>query len=555
MTDQADSSLRSNEPEPMSFDAVVIGAGFAGMYMLHKLRELGISARVFEAGAGVGGTWYWNRYPGARCDTESVEYSYSFSDEIQQEWEWSERYPAQPEILRYANWVAEKLDLKRDIDFNTRVDCAEFDESVDLWQVETSTGLSFSAKYCIMATGCLSTTQLPQFEGLESFTGSWYHTGRWPHEGVDFSGQRVGVIGTGSSAIQSIPIIAEQADHLYVFQRTPNYSVPAHNGPLDPEYVREVKDNYDELRSKARHSRRGYILDVNPDRAQDVSEKERQEVYRHRWDVGGLGYMSSFSNLLSDDEANETAAQFVRDRIREIVADPEVAEKLMPSDYPIGTKRLCIDTDYYRTYNRDNVTLVDVKSAPIKAITPSGVQTADAEYHVDSLVFATGFDAMTGTLTNIDIRGRNGVKLRDKWKDGPLTYLGLAVAGFPNFFTITGPGSPSVLSNMMVSIEQHVEWIADCLKFLEHRGISTIEAEPESESEWTEHVNEVASQMLYSKGNSWWKGANIPGKPVVFMPYTGGVGRYREICNRVAEAEYRGFALTSAGVSSTRSRL
>lgn len=532
----------------MSFDAVVIGAGFAGMYMLHKLRELGISARVFEAGAGVGGTWYWNRYPGARCDTESIEYSYSFSDEIQQEWEWSERYPAQPEILRYANWVAEKLDLKPDIDFNTRVDRAEFDESAGRWQVETSTGLRISAKYCIMATGCLSTTQLPQFEGLESFTGSWYHTGRWPHEDVDFAGQRVGVIGAGSSAIQSIPIIAEQADHLFVFQRTPNYSVPAHNGPLNPEYVREVKENYNDLRSKARHSRRGYILDVNPDRAQDVSEEERQEVYRYRWEVGGLGYMSSFSNLLSDDEANETAAQFVRDQIREIVTNPEVAETLLPTDYPIGTKRLCIDTDYYRTYNRDNVTLVDVKSAPIKAITPSGVQTSDAEYHLDSIVFATGFDAMTGTLTNIDIRGRNGVKLRNKWKDGPVTYLGLAVAGFPNFFTITGPGSPSVLSNMMVSIEQHVEWIADCLDYLERHQIPRIEAEENAELEWTEHVNEIASQMLYSKGNSWWKGANIPGKPVVFMPYTGGVGRYRKICDEVAQGDYSGFTLASEQV-------
>ncbi len=532
-----------------SIDAVIVGAGFAGMYMLHRLRQLGLIARVYESGDGVGGTWYWNRYPGARCDTESVEYSYSFSEEIQQEWEWSERYPAQPEILRYANWVADKLDLKRDIVFNTRVDRAEFDEDLAQWRIQTNSGDQAVARYLIMATGCLSTAQLPRFEGLDSFKGAWYHTGQWPHEGVDFTGQRVGIIGTGSSAIQSIPVIAEQADHLYVFQRTPNYSVPAHNGPLDPDYVREVKENYQQLREQARTSRRGYILDVSPVRAQDVSEEERQAIYEYRWEVGGLGYLSSFGNLLSDSEANETAAEFVRDRIREIVHDPVTAEKLVPTDYPIGTKRLCIDTHYFETYNRDNVTLVDVKSAPIETITPSGLRTSEAEYELDSIVFATGFDAMTGTLKNIDIRGRDGIQLREKWRDGPVTYLGLAVAGFPNFFTITGPGSPSVLSNMMVSIEQHVEWISDCLEHLEREQISHIETTPEEEQAWTAHVNEVAGSMLFAQGNSWWKGANVPGKPVVFMPYTGGVGMYREICDRVAAEGYTGFVLRPVHVS------
>ena len=532
-----------------SIDAVIVGAGFAGMYMLHRLRQLGLTARVYESGDGVGGTWYWNRYPGARCDTESVEYSYSFSEEIQQEWEWSERYPTQPEILRYANWVADKLDLKRDIVFNTRVDRAEFDEDLAQWRIRTNSGDHAVARYLIMATGCLSTAQLPRFEGLDSFKGAWYHTGQWPHEGVDFTGQRVGIIGTGSSAIQSIPVIAEQADHLYVFQRTPNYSVPAHNGPLDPAYVHEVKENYQQLREQARTSRRGYILDVSPVRAQDVSEEERQAIYEYRWEVGGLGYLSSFGNLLSDSEANETAAEFVRDRIREIVHDPVTAEKLVPTDYPIGTKRLCIDTHYFETYNRDNVTLVDVKSAPIETITPSGLRTSEAEYELDSIVFATGFDAMTGTLKNIDIRGRDGIQLREKWRDGPVTYLGLAVAGFPNFFTITGPGSPSVLSNMMVSIEQHVEWISDCLEHLEREQISHIETTPEEEQAWTAHVNEVAGSMLFAQGNSWWKGANVPGKPVVFMPYTGGVGMYREICDRVAAEGYTGFVLSPATVS------
>jgi cyclohexanone monooxygenase len=542
------SSMSTNPREEQNdaylLDAVIVGAGFAGMYMLYRLRNLGMSARVFEAGDGVGGTWFWNRYPGARCDTESIEYSYSFSDEIQQEWEWSERYPTQPEILRYANWVAEKLDLKRDIELNTRVDRAIFDEDAVRWRIEMSTGQTVIARYCIMATGCLSTSQIPHFDGLQSFQGNIYHTGRWPHEGVEFSGQRVGIIGTGSSAIQSIPIIAEQAEHLFVFQRTPNYSVPAHNGPLDPDYVRKVKNNYNELREQARTSRRGYMLDVSPTRVQDVSIEQRDEVYQYRWNVGGLGFMSSFGNLLSDQEANDTAAEFVRDRIRDIVEDQDVAEKLLPTDYPIGTKRLCIDSHYYETFNRDNVTLIDIKSAPIVEITPGGIRTAESEFPVDSIVFATGFDAMTGTLKKIDIRGVDGIELRDKWENGPITYLGLAVSGYPNLFLITGPGSPSVLSNMIVSIEQHVEWITDCIQHLKENGIARIEANPDAEISWTDHVNEVAGQLLYAKGNSWWKGANIPGKPVVFMPYTGGVGRYRGICDQVAASGYEGFTLT-----------
>jgi cyclohexanone monooxygenase len=552
MSEKNDHALDTSRDSHESIDAVIVGAGFAGLYMLHRLRGQGLTARIYEAADGVGGTWYWNRYPGARCDTESIEYSYSFSDEIQQEWEWSERYPTQPEILRYANWVADKLDLKRDIVFETRIDRASFDEDTNRWLIVPSSGSRVSARYCIMATGCLSTTQLPHFDGLETFEGNWYHTGQWPHEDVDFTGQRVAVIGTGSSAIQSIPIIAEQAEHLYVLQRTPNYSVPAHNGPLDPEYVKHVKENYNELRRQARTSRRGYMLDVSPVRAQDVSEEEREQTYRHRWDVGGLGFISSFGNLLTDPEANDSAAEFVRDRIRETVKDPHVAEKLLPRDYPIGTKRLCVDSHYFETYNRDNVTLVDARSAPIEKITPNGVRTTEAEYEVDSIVFATGFDAMTGTLKNIDIRGRGGKKLREKWQDGPVTYLGLAVAEFPNFFTVTGPGSPSVLSNMMVSIEQHVDWISDCIEHLESNDIEVIEATHESEVDWTEHVNEVAHGMLFPQGNSWWKGANVPGKPVVFMPYTGGVGRYREICDQVSADGYRGFQLSSSRVMQSR---
>jgi cyclohexanone monooxygenase len=529
-------------------DAVVVGAGFAGMYMLYRLRQLGLSARVFEAGSSVGGTWYWNRYPGARCDTESIEYSYSFLDEIQQEWEWSERYPTQPEILRYAEWVADRLDLRRDITFNSRVERAHFDEYRTCWDIGTSSSETVAARYLIMATGCLSTSQVPAIPGIDTFEGKHYHTGNWPHEPVDFTGQRVGIIGTGSSAIQSIPIVAQQADHLYVFQRTPNYSVPAHNGPLDPDFVRKVKANYAELRERARRTRRGYMLDVNSVHAQDVSEAERQAEYERRWQVGGLGFMSSYGNLLSDDEANETAAEFVRNQIRQIVNEPDVAEKLLPTDYPIGTKRLCIDSGYYETYNRENVTLVDIKSDPIETVTSAGLRTKSQSFELDTIILATGFDAMTGTLKRIDLRGRGGRRIQDLWADGPITYLGLGIPGFPNMFTVTGPGSPSVLSNMMVSIEQHVEWISDCIEYMESNSVDVIETDPEAAQSWTDHVDDVAGAMLYARGNSWWKGANVPGKPVKFMPYAGGVGHYREVCEAAARDGYRGFNLRQATV-------
>ncbi len=538
--------LNSTERPAREFDAVVVGAGVAGLYLLYRFRALGLTTQVLEAGGDVGGTWYWNRYPGARCDIESLDYSYSFSEELQQEWQWSERYAGQPEILRYINHVADRFDLRRDIQFDTRVDSATFDEDCDRWQVETSEGERFSAKYCIMATGCLSVPQVPQIRGRDSFAGPSYYTGWWPHEGVDFDGQRVGVIGTGSSAIQSIPQIARQAEHLYVFQRTPNYSVPAQNGPPDPDYLRSVKENYPEFRQKARESRSGFVTAPSPYQeisALEVTEEERREQYEWRWSIGGFGFTGAFSDLLRDKEANETAAEFVRERIREIVHDPEVAEKLIPRDYAIGTKRLCLDTNYYETYNRDNVTLVDIRNAPIEEITPTGLRTTEDEYEFDTLVFATGFDAMTGALLAIDIRGRNGISLRDEWEAGPRTYLGISMAGFPNLFTITGPGSPSVLSNMMVSIEQHVEWVTDCIEYMEERQIRTIEARREDQDEWVDHVNEVGDMTLYPKTGSWYMGANIPGKTRVFMPYIGGVGAYREKCDEVAAEGYTGFDL------------
>ena len=525
-------------------DAVIVGAGFAGLYMLHRLRGLGLSAQVYEAGRGVGGTWYWNRYPGARCDVESMDYSYSFSDALQQEWHWTERYASQPEILRYINHVADRFDLRRDIKLETRVTAAVFDEAASRWTIRTDGGERVSARFCIMATGCLSTAQVPKFEGFETFKGKWYHTGNWPHEGVDFTGQRVGVIGTGSSAIQSIPIIARQAAHLFVFQRTPNFSVPACNAPLDPDYERSVKASYAEFRRQARESRVGFVVERNDQSALEVSPDEREREYETRWKRGGLGFSSTFTDLLISKEANDTAADFFRAKIRSIVRDPAVAELLAPRDYPLGTKRLCVDTDYYATFNRDNVSLIDLKKSPIEAITPDGLRTREQSYAFDSIVFATGFDAMTGALLSIDIRGLNGRTLRDKWAEGPRTYLGVSIAGFPNLFTITGPGSPSVLSNMIVSIEQHADWIADCVDYLRQQGRAAIEATVEAEDEWVQHVNEVGHLTLYPLANSWYMGANIPGKPRIFMPYIGGVGVYRQKCDEVAAKGYEGFRLT-----------
>jgi cyclohexanone monooxygenase len=526
-------------------DALIVGAGFAGLYMLHRLRGLGVSARVHEAGSGVGGTWYWNRYPGARCDVESMDYSYSFSDELQQEWRWTERYASQPEILKYINHVADRFDLRRDIQLRTRVTAAVFDETTNRWDIRTDGGDRVSARFCIMATGCLSAAQVPDLKGLETFGGKWYHTGHWPHEGVDFTGHRVAVIGTGSSAIQSIPIIAREAAHLFVFQRTPNFSIPARNAPLDPEYERRVKSSYAEHRRQARESRVGFVVERNEESALAVPPEVRQREYEARWGRGGLGFTSTFTDLLTDKAANDTAAEFFRAKIRAMVRDPAVASALSPHGYPVGTKRLCVDTGYYDTFNRDNVTLVDVRSAPIEAITREGLRTRDEAYAVDSIVFATGFDAMTGALSSIEIRGRAGQTLQQKWAAGPRTYLGIAAAGFPNLFAITGPGSPSVLSNMIVSIEQHVDWIADCIAYLREHDLARIEATKDAEDGWVAHVHEVGHATLYPLANSWYMGANVPGKPRIFMPYVGGVGAYRQRCDDVAARGYEGFALTA----------
>jgi cation diffusion facilitator CzcD-associated flavoprotein CzcO len=527
-------------------DAVVVGAGFAGLYALHSLRGLGLSTRVYEAGDGVGGTWYWNRYPGARCDVESVTYSYSFSEELEQEWMWTERYPAQPEILRYLNHVADRFHLRPDIQLETRVTSAVYDETADRWTIETDRGDRVSAKFVVMATGCLSSWQVPQLDGLDTFRGRTYHTGNWPHEGVDLTGLRVGVIGTGSSGIQSIPAIAGHAGQVVVFQRTPNFSVPARNRPIDPELERQVKANYRALREKARGSGSGLPVDPPTQSALEVDPDERRRRFEAGWELGGPpAIMASYNDILLKKEANDTLAEFVRAKIRETVRDPAVAERLCPTDHPVGTKRICVDTDYYATFNRENVTLVDVRSAPIQEVTPRGIRTSEAEYELDAIVFATGFDAMTGALLKIDIRGRSGRTLQEKWADGPRTYLGVQMAGFPNLFTITGPGSPSVLSNMVVSIEHHVEWISDLIRYVREHGYESVEATGEAEDAWVAHVNEVADKTLYPQANSWYTGANIPGKPRVFMPYVGGVGPYRRLCAEIAEKDYEGFAFVA----------
>lgn len=545
------------------FDAVVVGAGFAGLYMIHRLRSLGFTVRAFEVGDDVGGTWYWNRYPGARCDVESLEYSYQFSEELQQEWSWSERYSGQPEILRYANHVADRFDLRCDIEFGRRVVSTRFDEAASGWRIEvasadgsTSAPLERDgngnraaneivfARFVVMATGCLSAANLPEFPGIDDFEGAKYHTGAWPHEGVDFTGVRVGIVGTGSSAIQAIPVIAREAAHLTVFQRTPNYSIPARNGPMDQNREAEVKAEYPAFRARNKLMPAGLGADMNAmnDAFAEVRPEERRRRFEERWENGGFSFMASFADMLASQEANDAAAGFVREKIRGIVDDREVADLLSPHNV-IGCKRICLDSGYFETFNRSNVTLVDVSSAPVERITKSGLRTGGRDYGLDAIVFATGFDAMTGALTRIDIRGRGGRTLRSKWEDGPRAYLGLGVAGFPNLFVITGPGSPSVLSNMLPSIEQHVDWIADCMAWMRDRGHAAIEATAEAENEWVAHVGEVAGATLYPTCNSWYLGANVPGKPRVFMPYLG-FPPYVEKCDAVAANDYEGFELS-----------
>lgn len=535
------------------FDVVIVGAGFAGLYMLHRLREMGLGAVVFEQADNVGGTWYWNRYPGARCDAESLAYSFSFSESLEQQWHWTERYATQPEILRYAEHVADRFELRRDIRFEQTVISAVFDDAEDLWTVETDKGDRVSARFCVMATGCLSVPQVPDIPGLDDFAGDTFYTSVWPHQGVDFRGRRVGAIGTGSSAIQAIPVIAEQAEALTVFQRTPNFSVPAQNAPLDDDWVSRFKSDYRKHRYYHKHGMGQGFGDLEAEAkphgpvveaAAEVSADEARQLLEHYWKTGGARFMGVLGDTLINPATNEFVADFVRDKIRAIVKDPATAEALCPTSHPIGTKRICVDTDYYETFNRENVELVDLRKSPIQQITRTGLETSDDSYEFDTLVMATGFDAMTGALLKMDIKGIGGTTLREKWAAGPVTYLGLSVAGFPNLFLVTGPGSPSVLSNMLVSIEQHVDWMVDCLIHMRDSSHQRFEPSEAAEQEWVGHVNEVADMTLFPQGGSWYLGANIPGKPRVFMPYAGGVGAYREICDGVVADDYRGFSFS-----------
>ena len=525
-----------------SVDIAVVGAGFAGMYTIVKARQLNMSIQVFEAGTDVGGTWYWNRYPGARCDIESVEYSYSFDEALQQEWEWNERYAPQPEILKYAQHVADRFDLRTDIQFSTRVLSAHFNEENGTWKVTTDAGDVVTARFVVFATGCLSSANRPHFPGADSFVGDTYHTGEWPHEGVDFSGKTVGLIGTGSSAIQSIPIIAENAKHLTVFQRTASFSIPARNDTIDTSYVQKVKSNYPAFRDANRLQTGAFGSNIRrgDTSALDATDEQRWEEFERRWAEGGFAFLSSYNDFLLHNDANSLVAEFVRQKIRSIVHDQATADLLMPTQV-IGCKRLCLDTNYFETFNRDNVSLVGVDAHPIERITENGIVTNGVEHACDVIVYATGFDAMTGSLLKIDIRGRDGRALADAWHAGPVTYLGLNTAGFPNMFMVSGPGSPSVLTNMIMSIEQHVEWITECIAHMSQNGTTTIEAMEQAQSDWVTFVNAVADLTLYPSCNSWYLGANVPGKPRVFMPLIG-FPTYVEKCNEVVRNGYEGFA-------------
>ena len=526
-------------------DVVVVGAGFAGLYQVHRLQQAGYCVRAFEKGEDVGGTWYWNRYPGARCDIESLTYSYSFDADLQREWRWPQRYAEQPDILRYLQHVAERFDLRRHFTFGTTVESAVFDETSNRWQITTSGGERISAQFLVMATGCLSVPLEPHFEGQESFGGDRYFTSRWPRDGVDFTGKRVGVIGTGSSSIQSTPIIARQAEHLTVFQRTPQFAIPAWNRPLSDDEMREAQANYAEFRRIARQSEVGIAYESPTVGAKEANDEEFERQMEFAWQRGGYLMVAAYPDLVLDLESNARVSEWVKKKIAERIKDPETARKLMPQ-YPLGAKRLCVDTEYFETFNRSNVTLVDLRDSPIERFTAQGIRTADGtEYTLDAVIFATGFDGITGALRAIDIRGRGGLPLREKWRDGALNYLGISVAGFPNLFTITGPGSPSVLYNMTASIEQHVDFVFDAIDYLHKQKLATIEARPREERAWTKYVDWIAQQTIYTKVKSWYTGENVNGKPAGFMPYAGGGLTYFEFTRQVANEGYRGFTLAA----------
>ena len=542
---------QSPTTRPAKVDAVVVGAGFSGLYMLYRLRELGYSTRVFDAANDVGGTWYWNRYPGARCDSESHYYCYSFSEEIRREWKWSCRYPAQPEILSYLNFVADRLDLKKDIEFGTRVTSGNWDEANHCWRVTTDKGDTIEARYLITGVGNTSTPANPKYPGLENFKGEIYHTALWPHEGVDFTGKRVGLIGTGSSGIQSTPLIAEQAAHLTVFQRTASYSVPARNHDLTDEMRREQEEKYDELRSMVLASPIGMSFPIPTKSGMEDTPEERRAKLDALWKVGGFRFMfTGYNDVISNKATNDVYVEYISEKIRETVKDPAKAAVLLEFNHPAGTKRPPLDTNYYETFNRDNVSVVSIRSNPITGATADGLVQADGEHHkLDAIVFATGFDTVTGTLIKMNLTGKGGQTLEQKWENGPRAYLGLCSEGFPNLFMITGPGSPATLANFPVCIEQNVDWIADVMNRMRETGEIEIEATTEAETKWVEDIVAEADKTLYPTVDSWYMNSNIPGKPRVFTAYLNGMPSYAAICADVAANDYKGFKLRSPAMA------
>ena len=529
------------------YDAIIIGAGISGMYQLYRLRELGLSVRVFEAGDGVGGTWYWNRYPGARFDSESWSYGYSFSEELLEEWEWSENFSAQPETLRYCNFVADKLDLRRDIQFNSRVTRAAYDDADNCWEIELVGGGRARARFLISAIGPLSAPTMPNIEGTDSFQGEAFHTGTWPHEPVDFSGKRVAVIGTGATGVQVIQEIAKSVGHLTVFQRTPNFCAPLHNSAIDEETQRQIKASYPQIFERCRLSHGSFIHDADPRKALDVSPEEREAFYEKRYGEPGFGiWMGNFRDIFVDQEANDTVSEFIGKKIRERVKNPQIAEKLTPKNHGFGTRRVPLETNYYEVYNQDNVVLVDVLETPIERITARGIRTSEAEYAFDMIIYATGFDAVTGSFDRIDFRGAGGQRLKDKWAHGPRTYLGLQIEGFPNLLTLVGPHNAATFCNIPRCIEQNVDWVTDLIRHMRDNNYKCVVPTVAAEEAWTEHVFETAARILLSQTDSWMTGinTNLPGKQKrTFLLYAGGAPAYREKCDEVAQNNYEGFVL------------
>lgn len=530
-------------------DVIVIGAGFSGLYMVHALTKSGFRVQAFEAAPDVGGTWYWNRYPGARCDSESLTYCYTFDEELCQDWTWTDRYPAGPEVLAYLQHVAERFKLRQHFKFNAKILSATYKEDTRRWEVTTTSGESVSAKFFISAVGNLSVPATPAVPGIEDYKGRWVHTGAWPDEPIDFTNKRVAVIGTGSSGIQISQSIAKTAGHLTVFQRTPTYTIPLRNMPLDPDIQRLWKSKYPDLIKTVRYSDGGLPFYVGTKSLKNANPEEQRKGLQAGWNLGGFRFMFGiFNDIGSDHDANKVAADFVREQVDAIVKDPSTAALLKPTSYPLGAKRIPLQTDYYEIFNQGNVDLVDLLKNPITQMTANGLIAGSTEHEFDLVVFATGFEAVTGPLVHIDITGKNGQKLKNVWEDGPYSYLGLATPGFPNMFTVAGPGGPGLISNVPPTLEQHVEWVSGCINYLRDHKVDEIEASESSADEWIRHVHAEAKKTMYPYApRSWYDGSSLTGKTRPFPIYTGGFGNYRKICDNVAADDYHGFIIHKEG--------